>query len=507
MDLTPELTELEVIALLGHDEEIVIPELPLSPADLREEIRLVLRGKGKIDVLRVPEDDLGRVCTNLRSLLDDAETTVGRPRVASAYHAMQAGSDANADSTFSGAADIYRRARDRYTRPSLRPLEPRIKLAAAALSALRDAHELDDGIQGFLHLFQGTRVLRHIEDTRNSSRLREAGLALSNAWWTICEALENELSLSHWFEFNRTEVAREQVPIEEFLGCDRVFDFSAAGAISDLIASGDWRRGLPVHAWPDTTFEPVATEGYDSLNLRQHVHDLGYAPSVSLFRQRYWDGPGRVWTPGEDEERKPYRLAIWREVQLALLPDSEGKVAPYLLNRQRVTVYDDDGREIAVEYPFTRVFGEVGIIPLAIGKDRLAVFEPRELSPDEDLPMGVSTSGEVLMAPSCTSQFAQVWGARSTVIPLFLRHVRDAAVRPVDPKIEALARSSPSGRLHFLPGTVGELVERATLVPNRAGGIGGALRRDFLGKVEALRRKSGKEFLSPAPFAFEQAWS
>ena len=508
MDLTPELTELEEIALLGGGGEVAIPEHQMSQAELYEEIRLRLRGGGNPDILKVPKDDLNRVCDNLLGILDEAEARVGRPRVANAYYEKRGGSNATVGSKYSGAADIYRQARDRYTRSKLRPLEPRIQLVEAASSALGDAGEVVEEILGCVRLFKGTRVFRQIEDARNPRGLSDAGAALSNAWWTICDALEAELSLSRWFQYARTEVGREQVPLDQFLGCDRAFDFSVVRATDDLISSGKWQQGIPADAWLDTTFAPVLTQGYDALNLIQHVHDLSFAPAVSLFRQRYWSGHGRMWTPGENETRRRRFMVIWREVQLALLPDTDDEVAPYLINRRRVTVYGDGatGREIAMEYPFTRVFVDPGIIPLALGTDRLAVFEPSDLSPPQDMIVGATEAGEILVAPACTSQYANVWGARPDVIPLFLRHIQDGTMRPVDPAIQSAAEMNPAHQPLFAQGTVGEIIERATLVPDRAGGIGGLLRRDFLGKVEALRRKSGKEFLSPAPFAFEQAW-
>ena len=98
------------------------------------------------------------------------------------------------------------------------------------------------------------------------------------------------------------------------------------------------------------------------------------------------------------------------------------------------------------------------------------------------------------------------WMASPGVIAIMLRMMADEESRPINPRIVECARRAESFPSQFALGTVGNVIEKATFVADRANGIGALLRADFYRRDGILRARGIVTDPDPWPIRFYRAW-
>lgn len=494
-DWTQELTEIEKAALFGSDlENIDLNTRTPDAATLLEEIRLLLTKGGDRSIVKARPEDVDRINHNLARFLETSEQRAGRSRVATAY-----GGDA-----FTDAATRYSKDKWRFTHEQNRAMEVRFRLVEAGCDALRQVGTEQDTAEACFDLFSETGSRLEIIDMYESDILNDAGRIISNAWQQIAMSMDQEFGLKTWHTQIHGMCAsgrRSRIPVEQLMNVDLVVDVSGLGATygRDIPENGAFTDEY----LRDPHIGPAVADGFGKLNLINHVNEFFSAPGVVLFCLPVWSADGSIVSAHSDKAVSRGGLKFWREITLHLLPDTEGQFEPYIVNKLSTTLHEgsSSGHRLPMRYPYTRAdeIETLNYAPLFLTKGEVHRFEPDQPWPMEG---GINWNPNTLR--SC---YANVWPARPDIIPIFLRHLVDLEGRPFGAEIRKAAAESPVRDTFFPPASIGAVIERATLIPDRSKGIGGLLRADFLRKAKAIEEATGASVLLPPHQAFDRAWS
>lgn len=481
VQLLRELDEYQT-ALLVHDSREILTPKELSAADLRAEVQILLRGGEPTKRLSVASADVLGVQNNLSSLLDQAERLRGRTAVALEY----------ASASCRDPKEVYKQDKHRYAnQKKAGPLElgTRLKLARAACAVIQTADPGFNENAAILTIL-GASSVSYIKFNMETEALLDSGKVISDAWRQISRALDDELNLSEWFADRSEPIDDASELIADLLSVE------TAACIPD-----DARLGTPVKdcvatrrlSSPDDASE-------DDYNFFRHPHDEALAPSVPLYSFAQLRAPGRLLSdPSHPKSGTRVQIIFWREVALQLLPGSEGGILPCITVAPKVSLIGSGGRPIALSTPFSRPLGDPCVVPLLLSKStHLSEFRPDAPHSFEDQVSGLGLSGQTV--------FQTAWTASAAVVAIALRTLADKELRPVSEAITEQGRKTDATQCHFALGTVGNAVEKATFVIDRAGGLGSLLRADFY-RRDALLRKHGIITNSASlPARFLRSW-
>lgn len=481
VQLLRELDEYQTALLLRDSREILTPK-ELSAADLRAEVEILLRGGEPTKRLSVARADVLGVQRNLRSLLDHAERLGGRSAVALEYASISE----------RDPKEVYKQDKHRYANQKMiGPLElgTRLKLAKAACAIIQ---AFDPGFNESVAMLTilGASSVSYVKFNMETEALLDSGKAISDAWRQIARALDDELDLSGWFA-HRSEVIDDAADlIADLLGVETAAcipdDARLGMAVKDCVATS--RLSSP---------EDADEEDY---NFFRHPHDEALALSVPLYSFAQLRAPGRLCSdPSHPKSGIRVQITFWREVALQLLPGNTGGVLPCIAVAPKVSVIGAGGRPIALSTPFTRPLDDPCVVPLLLSKSaHISVFRPDAPHSFGDQVSGLGLSGQTV--------FQTAWMASAAVVAIALRTLADKELRPVSEAVAEQGGKSDAEQCHFALGTVGNAVERATFVINRANGLGGLLRADFYRRDGLLRRRGIVTNHAPLPSRFLRSW-
>jgi hypothetical protein len=98
------------------------------------------------------------------------------------------------------------------------------------------------------------------------------------------------------------------------------------------------------------------------------------------------------------------------------------------------------------------------------------------------------------------------WMASPGAVAITLRMMADSESRPVNPAVLECAKRGEGFSSQFAAGTIGNIIEKATFVPDRADGIGALLRADFHRRDRILRAHGVVADADPTLSRFYRIW-
>ncbi|RWK29811.1 hypothetical protein [Mesorhizobium sp.] len=465
--------------LFGSEVPETLKPERLSPGDLRREVARFLRVGQPSKRISIAKGDILAVQSELLRLLERAETAAGRDAVALAY----AG---NGDRL---PLEAYRRDRHRYAhprQPGPLDLNARLRLAGAACALIRE-HVPDFDADSALLRILGPSSISYVRYSTESESLLDSGRMLSDAWLEIAHALDEELGLSSWFALREEPVADPGGVVAELLGAE-------TAALPPAHVGED----LDAESFEEPRYisgpEPAYLQEY---NFMRSPHDEALAPAVRLFMVETRSATGRLAdTYGKARSPSLARIRFWREVTLQLLPCTAGGILPCLAFVPKVSLADRGGNPIPLRSPFTRPIGETPRVPLLLSTaDDLTWFRPDDPAALSDGRFSDDTS------------YQTTWMAAPGAVAIAMRMMADDECRPVDRAIIECAKRGDGFPSQFALGTIGNVVEKATFIPDRADGIGALLRADFQRRDSILRAHGIMTDAAPWPSRFHRTWS
>ncbi|MBZ9960615.1 hypothetical protein [Mesorhizobium sp. BR1-1-14] len=104
------------------------------------------------------------------------------------------------------------------------------------------------------------------------------------------------------------------------------------------------------------------------------------------------------------------------------------------------------------------------------------------------------------------TSYQTTWMASPGAVAIAMRMMADDECRPVDRAIVECAKRGDGFPSQFALGTIGNVVEKATFIPDRADGVGALLRADFQRRDGILRAHGIMTDAAPWPSRFYRAW-
>ncbi|MBZ9673795.1 hypothetical protein [Mesorhizobium sp. ES1-3] len=481
VQLLRELDEYQTALLVQDRREILTPK-ELSAAELRAEVEILLRGGEPAKRLSVAKADILDVQKNLWSLLDQAERLGGRTSVAQEY----------ASASCRDPKEVYKQDKHRYANrktPGPQELGTRLKLARAACAVIQSVDPAFNESAAILTLL-GASSVSYVKFNMETEALLDSAKVISDAWLQLAHALDEELSLSSWFA-DRTEVIDDAAGLIADL-----LDVETAACIPD-----DARLGMPVKDCTATRRLSTPEDAYeDDYNFFRHPHDEALAPSVPLYSFAQLRAAGRLFSdPSRPKSGTRVQIVFWREVMLQLLPGSAGGILPCITVAPKVSIIGASGRPMALATPYSRPLDDPCMVPLLLSKSpHVSEFRPDAPHSFEDQIKEAGLSRQTV--------FQTAWMASAAVVAIALRTLADRELRPVSNAITEQSVKSDATQCHFANGTVGNVVEKATFVIDRAGGIGGLLRADFYRRDALLRKRGITTNSASMPARFLRSW-
>ncbi|RVA57606.1 hypothetical protein EN933_03685 [Mesorhizobium sp. M7A.F.Ca.US.001.01.1.1] len=460
-NLLREFDEHQAALLSGFEVPGPLTPERLTPGDLAAEVKRFLQGGQPSKRISITRADVLGVQKDLLGLLERAEATAGRSNVASAY---AGGIDRD-------PMEAYRRDRSRYAHPSQPgPLDvgARLKLAKAACDIIRAREPAFEDEAALLRIFGSTSV-SYVRYSMEAESLLDCGRMLSDAWLEISCALDEELSLSSWLTAWEEPAELPEEAIAEMLGVEM------AALPPPLVDEGLTEE---MFERPRLVSSPDAVDR-EEYNFMRSPPDDALAPAIPLFKLETRRAAGRLANAGRQalSTSRAALLRSWREVMLQLLPCNEGGVLPCLSFVPKVSLSDRAGREIPLRTPFAWPVGENPRVPLLVGgAPGVTWFIPDDA---RTLEQGGLSDDTV---------YQTTWTASPGAVAITLRMMADSDSRPVNQAVLDCAGRSEGFPSQFALGTIGNIMEKATFVPDRADGIGALLRADFHRRTAILRR-------------------